>query len=302
MHKAVGHDPFLSYLLAALRERLDILDTALRQVMDADEPDAVHDARVTSRRLRSGLQLWSEARPRKKVKRWRRQTKAITQSLGDLRDTDVQLRFVKDRLQEPDITADLRAGLEFLQKRLERKRKKYHRRARRTIKRLRRRGTLESMASTWASWQADGESVAMDPQVRDRAKPLILTRFNDVVRPASTLPTAEEANELHRLRIALKHLRYTLEIFTPAFAGQLEPAVSAAKDLQKLLGDLHDADVWINRLPKLLAKQEDETRSGLATLLDDRFQKQRRLHAQLLQKWEEMEQAGMWQELRGLLT
>jgi CHAD domain-containing protein len=302
MHKTLARNPFLNFLAAALPERLTALDAALVQVQDSDAPEAVHQARVATRRLRSALALLSEARPRKKYKRWRRQTKAITQALGDLRDTDVQLLFVKERLQTPEAALDLGAGLEYLQGRLEQKRAKFHRQARRAIRQLRRRETLEAMAATWASWLAEnGASFSMDPAVRDQAKPLILARFNNVVRPSSALPTAEEADELHRLRIAWKRLRYTLEIFAPAFAGQLELALGAVKDLQKLLGDIHDADVWITRLPKLIAKQENGNRTGLSALLEDRAQKQRRLHAQLFERWQELEQAGTWKKLRELL-
>ena len=53
----------------------------------------------------------------------------------------------------------------------------------------------------------------------------------------------DEVEALHDMRIAAKRLRYILEIAHPCFGEYARVAVNRVKDLQELLGELHDCDV-----------------------------------------------------------
>src|SRR5439155_13806234 len=57
--------------------------------------------------------------------------------------------------------------------------------------------------------------------------------------------------ELHDTRIAAKRLRYVLEITAPCFGPYAETALRRAKDVQDLLGEIHDCDVMLPRLDQL---------------------------------------------------
>src|SRR5215475_8284728 len=50
-----------------------------------------------------------------------------------------------------------------------------------------------------------------------------------------------EPAELHPLRLASKHFRYTLELFRPCYAAGLEERIEQLKSVQDLLGDCNDA-------------------------------------------------------------
>ncbi|CAA9464841.1 MAG: hypothetical protein AVDCRST_MAG38-624 [uncultured Solirubrobacteraceae bacterium] len=52
-----------------------------------------------------------------------------------------------------------------------------------------------------------------------------------------------QVEALHDMRIAAKRLRYILEIAHPCFGDYARTAVNRVKDLQELLGELHDCDV-----------------------------------------------------------
>jgi hypothetical protein len=66
--------------------------------------------------------------------------------------------------------------------------------------------------------------------------------------------------ELHAMRIAAKRLRYTLEIFQPAYERVLpdrtpyQAALDAVKALQETLGFIHDADVLVPQLTEHIAR------------------------------------------------
>ncbi len=55
------------------------------------------------------------------------------------------------------------------------------------------------------------------------------------------LATDREPKEFHRMRLASKRFRYTLELFRPCYGPGLEERLDALKSLQDALGDLNDA-------------------------------------------------------------
>ena len=56
--------------------------------------------------------------------------------------------------------------------------------------------------------------------------------------------------ELHQLRLASKHFRYSLELFRPCYAEGLEERIESLKGVQDLLGECNDAVVTAHRIHK----------------------------------------------------
>ncbi len=67
------------------------------------------------------------------------------------------------------------------------------------------------------------------------------------------------------MRIAGKHLRYTLEIFAPIYNQALIPYLQVMKEVQDQLGEIHDDDVWIEWLPKFIEKERSRTENYFGT-------------------------------------
>jgi CHAD domain-containing protein len=57
----------------------------------------------------------------------------------------------------------------------------------------------------------------------------------------------------HDMRIAAKRLRYVLEVTEPCFGSAGRTARRRARDLQEILGELHDCDVMLPRADSHLA-------------------------------------------------
>jgi hypothetical protein len=70
--------------------------------------------------------------------------------------------------------------------------------------------------------------------------------------PAALKPNA--TGDQHDMRIAAKRLRYVLELTEPCFGRPAEVARRRARDVQDLLGELHDCDVMLPRVERHLAK------------------------------------------------
>lgn len=73
-----------------------------------------------------------------------------------------------------------------------------------------------------------------------------------------------EVNALHDMRIAAKRLRYVLEIAHPCFGEYARTAVKRIKELQDLLGAIHDCDVQSEQLETFLQNLISEDALALA--------------------------------------
>ena len=77
---------------------------------------------------------------------------------------------------------------------------------------------------------------------------MALRRLKDVGEMERRLRRSSSRIAYHKLRIALKRYRYTLESFLPAKHNTWEPVL---KRLQRLLGEIHDLDVLRATVQKL---------------------------------------------------
>jgi hypothetical protein len=83
----------------------------------------------------------------------------------------------------------------------------------------------------------------------------ITSRVEEIFAHESSVYIPENIKEHHAMRIAVKRLRYTMEVFSSLFEGELENDIAVCKKLQNMLGDMHDCDVWMDYLPQFM---EDE--------------------------------------------
>jgi CHAD domain-containing protein len=94
---------------------------------------------------------------------------------------------------------------------------------------------------------------------------------------------------LHDMRIAAKRLRYVLELVGFCFGEVGEEARGRAKELQDVLGEIHDCDVMLERIAASRAA-EPEGFDALA----ERFRARRsKRFARFLAVWSEIEQGGV---------
>ena len=136
-----------------------------------------------------------------------------------------------------------------------------------------------------------------------------------LLRYAAAIREPDRASDHHAMRIAAKRLRYTLEIFAPLFDDGLKAELKVLKRLQEALGNLHDCDVWIERLPVFLEEERARTLAyfgndgffrfiepGVRRYLEDRKAARGTLHAAALAIWEELERDVVIDRLRERLA
>jgi CHAD domain-containing protein len=65
-------------------------------VLDLDEIEPLHDMRVATRRLRAAMEVFRPCFPRKPYRRAMKPLKALADALGERRDRDVAIGFLRD--------------------------------------------------------------------------------------------------------------------------------------------------------------------------------------------------------------
>lgn len=100
----------------------------------------------------------------------------------------------------------------------------------------------------------------LDPgaSLRSNAARIVAARLNELLSHAeeASIPAASVAQ--HDMRIAAKRLRYVLDVTGACFGEDAEGARVAAKDLQSVLGDLHDCDVMLPRVQQQIERLRAE--------------------------------------------
>ncbi|MFL5849929.1 MAG: CHAD domain-containing protein [Solirubrobacteraceae bacterium] len=100
----------------------------------------------------------------------------------------------------------------------------------------------------------------LDPaaSLADNAERIVRTRLDELYSFTPKALNPKRVKALHDMRIAAKRLRYVLEITSFCFGPYASTATKRAKELQDLLGEIHDCDV---QLPRIMARME-ELRAG----------------------------------------
>jgi hypothetical protein len=100
----------------------------------------------------------------------------------------------------------------------------------------------------------------LDPAapLADNAQRIVGLRLEELCDFVPAVLDPARVTELHDMRIAAKRLRYVLEVTAePCFGPYARTAGKRAKELQDLLGEIHDCDVQLPRVQALVAELRD---------------------------------------------
>jgi CHAD domain-containing protein len=309
-------------MLAAqcLRKQARRLARQIKRVGQEDQIEVVHQARVAARRLTAAVRAFGPLLGNKKSRRWQDDVGRVLRRLGDARDKDVQIEFIRQALkQTPE--RPLRPGIRRLLLRLQQQRRDHQPKVQKAARILGRSGALKAVrrqADAMAEALPPGGATIQTPFVFDTAWRRIAKRIDKLLAYEACLSSPGDAGQHHQMRIAAKRLRYTMELFRPAYEGELDGCLSAMKKLQDLLGDLHDCDVWLQLLPDFLAEENkraeawfgkassvssaNRLRAGIEHLQASRLSDRERIFAKLGQYWRQLRAAGTFDAMTALLS
>jgi CHAD domain-containing protein len=229
------------FVLAALREQLAGLQAA-DVLLRTEQPDALHQMRVSARRLRSTLAEFRALLDRQAVVPLRAELAWLGGELAGARDDEVALAHLRDVVAaEPDelVLGPVAARLQQLQLREERAGLD---RALHTVdepRYLRLLDSLHALLATPASGERAGED--LEPVLRDAVR-RSARRLRRRMRIARRAPEGERHDLLHDVRKAAKRARYVTEV-AAAELDDVRTVTSTAEEIQRVLGELQDTVV-----------------------------------------------------------
>lgn len=254
-----------SLLARHLRGIRGSLDTAL----DGDA-NAVHKVRVSSRRLRELLPVVAGQNPSRRGRRLRRFARTLTRAFGPVREMDVAAELL--------VTLEARRHLQGIAAVHRTVRSERDRRRRTMLQRLNR----EDFSRKLERFTEPEKMVGLD-DLRREVPALVAARIlSRAARLEETIEAAGslyEPERLHQVRIAVKKLRYSLELVPELRLGQVASDLKRLKAAQALLGSLHDLEVLAAFARSLDVRG---TRRGLQHLVAVLDEELRRHHAHFL--------------------
>lgn len=251
--------------------------------VEAGDVKAVHRARVASRRLRELLPvLQLEQGTAKKL---RKRLKKATRQLGTLRELDVLLELTDDLMKSGRhsetalrrVVSDVRRSRDAVRREV--KGRKLAADFRRVVKAAEKAG--RQLAGPEDGNTARAWKWAIDARVARRASSL-----KNAIGKAGAIYLP---GRVHGVRIALKKLRYGVELLGEASGVDVKIDLRDLKRVQRLLGRLHDVQVLVDRVrdvqaslnpPDLVAWKDLDL---LVIALDESC---RRLHARYVRERE----------------
>lgn len=217
------------------------------------DAEAVHQARVATRRLRSDLRTFRPVLVPATVEELRAELRWLGDALGSVRDIDVLLLCLRrsaDRLPESDqsVVAALLQKLDD-----------------------ERRGALTLLADAVASdryLRLAGDLVAAsrrpplqsgsDGPAAEIAPALVARRWRQLRRLVKRLDPDPSDEELHAVRISVKRTRYAAEAVMPVVGTPARRLARHLASVQDILGEQHDAVVaerWLRKAARAASSE-----------------------------------------------
>jgi CHAD domain-containing protein len=252
------------------RKRLEKFATLIPRVVVSDDSDAIHDARVGSRRTQQILDMLArqsgkKAKPRKLMRALRN----VREILGRPRNLDVMLDLVEEKITGANNPV-VRDAWDQVRTHLKERRARALDRARDQLRGL---DIVEFAARCRAIIDRADGGEATTHNLRQR----IATALTDWRAAIATAQADPKAEELHALRIAGKRLRYRLELLAELDDAAAKAQVKLLRTLQDQLGTWHDRQVLLDTCAKFLRRQDFlSTHPGLARALLLEMERERR--------------------------
>jgi triphosphatase len=249
--EATDLDPETSAGAAFQAIGLSCLDHAVsnERAVLAGDAEGIHQMRVGLRRLRAAISIFKEMLQGPQTEAVKTELKWLTEQLGPARDFDV---LVKERVRPLRGEAPFADQMGVLDRDLEAKRGAGLARAKTAVgsERYRKIGLQTALWIAHGEWVTGDDPLAAASRERpavEFAAEILAERSKKILNKIGKIEQLD-GQRRHKLRIAVKKLRYACEFFTGLFDGGKEITrrkrfIKLLKALQQSLGTLNDIEV-----------------------------------------------------------
>lgn len=232
-----------------------------------EDDEAVHQARVATRRLRSDLRTFRSLL----VPEWdaalRDELRWLGDELGAARDADVLLELLRstvERLSEPERAAGLRFARRLVHRRDDTRIELLV-----AMRSLRYASLLDRLVEA-----AHAPRIAVDAPAREVLPALVRGPWQHLADAVAALPDNPPDAALHAVRIHAKRCRYAAEAVAPVMGKRARRFASRVQRVQEALGDHQDAVIavaWLRDAATRTETRDDAFAAGMmAGMVHDR--------------------------------
>ena len=216
-----------------IRQRLSALSRSLPGARKGDV-NQLHQARVATRRLREALPMVASGSRGRKLAR---DVRRLTLALGPVRELDVALLTLDELGAEGNVPA---AAIAKLRQVIGHERRRLHTEMCRCVERV----NLDKVRKRAVS----GKGRAADPQQLADARRRTARRAERLSAAIENAAGIYLPDRLHEVRIAVKKLRYSMELARELSGSRAMARLKTLKEAQDLLGRMSDLEVLIARV------------------------------------------------------
>lgn len=221
--------------------RLDAVENQWRAALESvDDPEAVHQMRVTTRRARAAVQVFGDLLPKRIESALSRLLRQLRRAASGARDWDVFAievsEWAKSRpaIEKPGL--DLLIGVAI-------------------GRRCDTQHELDASRDCRDSWDNLRGKIKIRSGKRTRLRQRAEIVVPQMVQTFNTVATEDLTNpeKLHQLRIAGKQLRYALELFADALGPDVHDRIMPAiESVQDILGAANDAQNHLEQVNEIV--------------------------------------------------
>lgn len=256
--------PIHDFIQEQTLQRLHRVKQESRRLLETEDPtdrvDAVHDFRVSVRRLRTLLQSFQDYFRKKRVQKCRKQLRAAFRLAGAVRNRDITIELLKETQIE---------GVSVIAQVL-------------MAERVEPEESLRKKVQLWldTDFQVLDRGTEFsrkepdDTYAADVAGHLLAWHVTNFFESGRHILNQNDVAAIHEFRIAAKQFRYLIEVFSSVYDEAVERKLKALKKLQDDLGRLNDIVTArsliqpqnpIREIMEWLQKEEEKAHSALVT-------------------------------------
>ena len=220
-------------LITALEARWENYRTQVETCRGEFSEEAIHDLRVSARRLLAILDMGRAFDPKPHLQKARRTLKDQIDNLDDLRDVQVM------RMEVAKTPLDIKLFETHLQEREKRLLKTAHKQIL-ALKLSKLKKRIDKIRAALEKRNLEEDFQAQLFRSVDRAYSRTMKAFAKV--------DASQPGSIHRLRLAFKGFRYMAEIVQPLIPSPPKKYLERMHEYQSSMGDIHDIEVFLSAL------------------------------------------------------
>lgn len=272
------------------QKRLDALRAVWPEFLAGDR-EALHKARVASRRIREALPVVGASAGPDKVKKLRRKMRALTRHLGPIRELDVELGMLEKQADDrgtvsPEalslVRREIASRRHALRDRLDKRPPVTD--LKKLIKKLERIAAAKKDGAQPAENRGDTAEDNQDAAGKSALATTLMRRAKRLKAALEDAGPFYAPERIHVVRIATKKLRYALEIAEEANQPAARTLVKVLKRQQDGLGHLHDLQALLSHVRAAeVSPRADEALADLNAYADLLERDCRQLHAEFVE-------------------